>query len=428
MKSEDVPPIVRLPLEVLEVFVELSPVAAKLAISRVSRLFHSLTLRSLYRDISLCSPRLVIGCCRTLTSNRNAASTVRSISISYTHYPSASNSFLSSYYSLIRHALLSLPDLHTLKLLIHDPHLVTLLDHSLFPSLCQFECYLTPSATLVDFLNHHPRINYLQVSPYENTAVSEDDLTLPPLQLPRLRYFAGNVQSVPFIGPSSPLRAAIISWEAIDTEPDLVFAALQRSSRNTLSLLSCRRRGWNLDLIDSVSLRLPEILTLRVSNVLLVDSSPTETYLQTIRSYLHRFTHLLRLRVNCIDYWEMGDVTCQLDQDASTVTEWGEACPSLVEITLPHSDGLSWFRFSGNVWVPDPKHALGVRWLETAIEKKTSMLNSIAEGLDVGHQSESPRSHPREFHESIAAVRWQVGIMLGNRVGISHEGDGDGRR
>ena len=31
----------------------------------------------------------------------------------------------------------------------------------------------------------------------------------------------------------------------------------------------------------------------------------------------------------------MGDIKCQLDKDFATVTEWGEACPSLLGITLP---------------------------------------------------------------------------------------------
>jgi len=31
----------------------------------------------------------------------------------------------------------------------------------------------------------------------------------------------------------------------------------------------------------------------------------------------------------------MGNVKCQLDKDFATVTEWGEGCPSLFEITLP---------------------------------------------------------------------------------------------
>jgi len=72
------------------------------------------------------------------------------------------------------------------------------------------------------------------------------------------------------------LRAAIISWHTMDTNPDSAFAALQRSSRDSLSLLSCRRRGWNLDLIQAISIKLPDLRSLHISNVLLVDSRPTE--------------------------------------------------------------------------------------------------------------------------------------------------------
>ncbi len=60
-----------------------------------------------------------------------------------------------------------------------------------------------------------------------------------------------------------------------------------------------------------------------------------QSYLQAVRSYLTRFTRLHRLEINCVDYWEMGSISCSLDEDLSTVTEWGEACPSLTEITLP---------------------------------------------------------------------------------------------
>lgn len=31
----------------------------------------------------------------------------------------------------------------------------------------------------------------------------------------------------------------------------------------------------------------------------------------------------------------MGNITSQIEKDFATVTEWGDACPSLVEITLP---------------------------------------------------------------------------------------------
>jgi len=145
----------------------------------------------------------------------------------------------------------------------------------MFPTLRQFECFLTPSALLIEFLNRHPRIHYLQVSPHENTSeFTVGDPAIPPLELPRLQYFAGNVQSVPVLRPRI-LRAAIITWNAMDTDPDLAFAALQ-CSRDTLGVVSCRRRGWNLDLIEAISLRLPDVISLHISNVLLVDSSPTD--------------------------------------------------------------------------------------------------------------------------------------------------------
>lgn len=60
-------------------------------------------------------------------------------------------------------------------------------------------------------------------------------------------------------------------------------------------------------------------------------------YLQSIKSHLSRFSQLQRLSINCIDYWEMGNVTCNLDEDFNTVTEWGETCPTLTEITLPRA-------------------------------------------------------------------------------------------
>jgi len=182
---------------------------------------------------------------------------------------------LAAYYSLIKKTLLSLPDIHTLKLLVHDPYYVTLLNHCMFPTLRQFECLLTPSTLLIEFLNRHPRINYLQVSPHENTSeFTVGGPAVPTLELPRLQYFAGNVQSVPVLRPTI-LRAAIITWNAMDTDPDLAFSALQHS-RDTLGVVSCRRRGWNLDLIEAISLRLPEVISLHISNVLLVDSSPTD--------------------------------------------------------------------------------------------------------------------------------------------------------
>ena len=271
---------------------------------------------------------------------------------------SSANSHLSAYYLLIQKALHSLPEIQVIKLHVHDNHFITLFSPCTFPSLRHFESYLKLSNPLIKFLNRHPSISYLQVSPYEDTSVlSDSDVTFQNLSLPKLQYFAGNALSVPAISDASILRAAIVSWDAVNASPDVAIKALERSSFDSLTLLSCTRRGWNLDLIQIISNHLPDILSLHISNVLLVDSHPTEvshglfdsesfiqnsrvlrfrqSYLQAIRIVLRNFTRLRILRINCIDFWQMGDVKCLLDKDFTTVTEWGESCQSLVEITLP---------------------------------------------------------------------------------------------
>ncbi|KAF9477266.1 hypothetical protein BDN70DRAFT_862077 [Pholiota conissans] len=415
MKPADAPSsnIVRLPLEVLEIFIQYSPLSTQLALARVSKLFHSLSLHPLYCNISLSSPRNVVACCRTLLASPSAAKVVRSFMISYTYYSTSSNTLLAAYYSVIKGALLALTGLHTLKLLVHDPYFVTLLKNRIFPALRQFECYLTPSIALIGFLNSHPKVNYLQLSPNENTSGEflDEDNKLPPVELPRLQYFAGNAQSIPCLGTSSTLRAAIISWNIMDTDPDLPLSALQRSSHATLSLLSCRRRGWNLDLIEMISNHLPDIHSLHISNVLLVDGHPTEHYLQTIRSILQRFTQLHRFKIHCIDYWEMGNIACRLDEDFTTVTCWGDACPSLTEISLPHSEDLSWYRISENVWIPDPKHKAGAAWLSDAVtSKRHHKWGVIAEGLETNILNTT--AAPTDFVDTIANARSHLEDLL----------------
>src|ERR1700678_4536106 len=100
---------------------------------------------------------------------------------------SSANSLLSSYYLLIQKTLRSLTELQTLKLLVHDAHYITLIKQCTFPSLRHLECYLKLSNPLIKFLNRHPSITYLQVSPHEDTSVLSDD-TFPTLSLPKLQY------------------------------------------------------------------------------------------------------------------------------------------------------------------------------------------------------------------------------------------------
>ncbi|KIK00454.1 hypothetical protein K443DRAFT_679172 [Laccaria amethystina LaAM-08-1] len=357
-----------LPLEILEACISASDTTSWLSLASVSKIFHSLTTRSLYRDISLGSPLSVIACCHTLLSNSTAASSVRTLLINHSPNKPAElnqNDF-SSYYASFRDALKSLVGIRALRLLVEDPSLVFVLKDSVLPRLQHFECRLILSSPLISFLNRHPTVNYLEVSPHEDI-ISSVKPTLPPLYLPELEYFAGNGESLSAMSPPIPLRAAFLSWGAVDSSPEVAIAVLERHSGDSLNVISCRRRGWNLDLVDMISTRLPYIYSLHITNILVVDSYPTEAYLEAIWSYLKRFKNLQRLVLNCVDVYGIADLACRMDVDFLIITSWGEACPSLMEISLPHSGRLSWHRITENFWIPDIENVNGSTWLYTAI-------------------------------------------------------------
>lgn len=144
-----------LPLEILEACISASNTTTWLSLASVSKIFHSLTIRSLYRDISLGSPSSVIACCRTLSSNSTASSSVRTLLINHLpNKPVKSNqNYFSSYHVSLREALQSLIEIRTLRLLVEDPSLIFVFKDSVLPRLQHFACRLILSSPLVSFLN-----------------------------------------------------------------------------------------------------------------------------------------------------------------------------------------------------------------------------------------------------------------------------------
>lgn len=166
-------------------------------------------------------------------------------------------------------------EIRSLRLLVDDPSLIFVLKDSVLPRLQHFECRLILSPPLVSFLNRHPMVNYLEVSPHEDIFSSVKP-TLPPLYLPQLEYFAGNGEYLTAMSPTISLRAAFLSWGAVDSSIEAAIAVLERHSGDSLNVIACRRQGWNLDLIDMISTRLPYVYSLHIANILVVDSYPSE--------------------------------------------------------------------------------------------------------------------------------------------------------
>jgi hypothetical protein len=151
---------------------------------------------------------------------------------------------------------------------VPDLRYVPILVTCTFPRLHRFECYLSLCAGLASFLNRHPTIYLLQLSPRDRLT---PDPNPPPVVLPALSYFIGNNECLMKVIGHASLRTAIVSWEVGQQTVEECIAALEKSSANSLKVLSCRRRGWNIDLVDTVSTRLPDLLVLSITNLLIVD-------------------------------------------------------------------------------------------------------------------------------------------------------------
>lgn len=365
MAEEGLPQLVTilsLPSELIEHCMGICPAPTLISLCRVSQFFNTLATRCLYRQISLCTVGALIRCCRTLAARPNAAISVRSIALSYAV---PSSRYTQNLYELIRKAFFATREVVHLKLSTPDPRVLHVIERCIFPSLSSFHCQLTLSPALVEFLNNHPTLTSVEVSPFENTRLVKEQL--PVLDLPALEHFAGNAQIVAKLGMHAKVRAVFISWNAIDQQPQLALRALQS---DTLRALGCRRRGWNLDLFDLISTHLPDILWLNMANLLAVDSHPTKDYVSSIRTYLTRFKRLQRLGLHCVDTWQMGDIQCVLENDFQTVRSWGEACPSLQQVILPHSGAMTWYRVIDDLWIPDPRDQRGAAWLYRIVMRR----------------------------------------------------------
>ncbi|KAJ6452414.1 hypothetical protein C8R45DRAFT_847759 [Mycena sanguinolenta] len=409
-----VSPIRSLAPETLEEIIGWTPPESHLALCLVSKLFYALCFRSIYSDISLRSPAAVVKCCRTLAKNVMVASAVKRFRISYPPFPFPS---CSSFYSLIGKALYRMTNVQDLILLVPDTKYVSVLACCSLPRLHHFECCLSLDDTMVSFLNRHLQIRYLQLGAHEEVSHPKH----PIVTLPKLEYFIGNSSCVAPLIYRASLRAAFITWDTVGEPTDESIAALERSSTDTLNVLSCRRHGWNIDLLDRISTHLPHIYALSMTNLFFMDVVPSlqPENLQAIGECLSRFTSLQRLTITCVNIWKPDEQAVpQMDHAFETVTAWGDACPSLVECTVPQSNHVKWVRVCDNVWVPDPSQPGSTRWMWGMLRcQKYPDWDRVVDTIRLREVERSSSGMPlRDFHTQL--------VMLRNAA-LAHEYDTD---
>ncbi|KAJ6566647.1 hypothetical protein B0H19DRAFT_990430 [Mycena capillaripes] len=401
--ASTVSPIRSLALETLEEVIAFTPPESHLALCLVSKLLYALCVRSIYSDVSLRTSAAAVKCCRTVAKNFVVASAVKRFEISYT--PSAFPCSI-SFYSLIGKALQQMVNVHDLVLLVPDPNYISVLTRCALPRLHHFECCLSLDDTMVSFLNRHLQIRYLQLGAHEKMPQPRH----PIVTLPKLEYFIGNSSCVAPLIQRASLRAAFITWDTVGEPTEESIAALERSSTETLNVLSCRRHGWNIDLLDRISTHLPHIYALSLTNLFYMDVFLTHqpASLQAIAQYLARFTSLQRLAITCVNVWKPEEqVAPQLDDAFETVTAWGDVCPSLVECTLPQSNDVKWVRVCDNLWLPDPAQPGSTRWIWGMLrEHKYPGWDRVVDTIRAREVERSGGGAPlRDFHRRLATLR-----------------------
>jgi len=68
---------------------------------------------------------------------------------------------------------------------------------------------------------------------------------------------------------------------------------------------------------------------------------------------------------------------------------------------LADSNGLSWYKISNSLWIPDPRHNSAVTWLRDSLILKRIRWDVVLDELDQTFKS----ANPSEYAETITAVR-----------------------
>ncbi|KAJ7628788.1 hypothetical protein FB45DRAFT_1059481 [Roridomyces roridus] len=355
----------------LEVISYASPLDL-LSLSTVSRLFHSVATKFLYRHIELRSFRRVFRCCTALAraGNEDAALAVRTLSFDFFGQSilnpprpgSDPSTLFAPFFRLINAALSKTTLLRSLVLrLPHDAHGICL-SQCTFPSLTHYGATFTDGG---DFLERHPQIVNITVL-NDGSGVRAFNETV----LPRLAVFSGPAEMVTRIVPGRPVHCAKLWWplrawvqtqgdmESDSWDTDAVIAALSQSNApQGVAALENLFLDWPplhvlTSLATSLNLRALFIHSRHISY------EAYQSFLTKLGAVLPQFTQLNELGVNFLPLIGQAEGK-QLAEEFNTIRHWVTLCPTLNVCALQSS--IKWIRFrmtSPSYWIPlhlDPK-------------------------------------------------------------------------
>ncbi|KAK7056802.1 hypothetical protein VNI00_002519 [Paramarasmius palmivorus] len=311
---------VQIPTEMWHNALEFASPTALLKTIQVSKQLRDVSTMILYRSVTLHSPHSFISCLRTLSTNDNAARSLRRLLIVCDiKHPGA---------ALIRLAGVVFrriaPSLVHLELNI--PMFDQVLSTSHFSRLSSFTFRGSVTTNIADFVNRHSHI--LSSLSLHSTGIS---------QLQNEWLFRGDFQQLTTLTGT------------VDTVTDMLFASLPRLESVDVSSAPTQSHSLTcfLTLLSCQSSQLTELIIRGDPGGLVTEfvafRSPQIMYV--VVHTLKRFEGLKTLR------WlsPKSSDPYNFDRDLYIVTLFGVACPSLSSCELTKS---SWDRITGKIWIP----------------------------------------------------------------------------
>ncbi|KAJ7785334.1 hypothetical protein DFH07DRAFT_948412 [Mycena maculata] len=333
----------RLPNEVLSEFIAWSRPQEQTALSRVSKLFHKLTARFLYRTLKISVPHKVKRCLSTLAKNPGLLLFVKTIDL--TRCPKKPGDTFDIFELIAR--------MQNLEMLLFGsrdapPHMTSPLAGRtfLFPHLYCLHIGLKSreGPPIVEFIQAHPKLSVLKLSGHAPRALTDSA----DIALPALRHLQAHAPAIPPLVRLNRLAAAAVVWRdsAEPLAPPL--DALREGSHASLVRLSCKRPSTNVDLIELVAC-FPLLENLKVTDRHGQGFSYDDGYFlkrNDVRRIAAALARLKNLRTFVFTYAHRPNQT----YDGALLTALVEACPTLTQFTL---NTVKWERpYAGAEWTP----------------------------------------------------------------------------
>ncbi|KAJ7761689.1 hypothetical protein B0H16DRAFT_1688348 [Mycena metata] len=338
------PEFTRLPVEILDAIASEVPLANLLALCRTNRGLYRVCLRWIYHNVSPSTPTYGVGLFKTLIANKQAANSVRVLTI---HFPTREILF-KSFARLMQKAASNLISLESLYYCA-SPDLFSVFAHFHFPRLR--DCFIPISTEMATFLSRNPRVAELFVllDPQRPlTAVNPD---LASLSLPALRDFSGPGNVARAIVPNSEVAVVTISWDLrIEDEYTEVLAAIS-TTQEPLQKLHNLLQVWDTDLLFAIKDYLPHLTHLDFRNLssLPPGTGELEAFYDTLETAVASLPNLLVLA--CISHYEhVPPAPADLAREFRAVRAWGARSPALRACLL--TSNTMWLRDTGNMWHP----------------------------------------------------------------------------